>query len=103
LWPYIDPDKHKAAELQWRFSIPLMVMILTLIAVPLSRVNPRTGKYANLLPAILIYVLYANFMFVARNWIIKDQVPVWLGMFWLHILAAGLGGFLLWRNRRNFA
>ncbi|MEI6204791.1 MAG: LPS export ABC transporter permease LptF, partial [Enhydrobacter sp.] len=58
LWPLNNPDRIKAAELQWRLSVPLMVFVLTLVAVPLSRVNPRSGKYAKLLPAILLYILY---------------------------------------------
>ncbi len=103
LWPYLNEDTSKAAELQWRFSVPMMVMVLTLIAVPLSRVNPRSGKYANLLPAVLIYVLYANFMFVARSWVRNGKVPVWLGMNWLHIVFIALGVYLVWRNNRKFS
>ncbi|MDG1166088.1 MAG: LPS export ABC transporter permease LptF, partial [Porticoccaceae bacterium] len=37
--------KHQAA-LQWRLSIPVMVLIVTLLAVPLSRTDPRQGRYA---------------------------------------------------------
>ena len=64
LWPLWNTDLAKAAELQWRVSLSLMVMILTLVGVPLSRVNPRVGKYANLLPALGLFFLYANFMFM---------------------------------------
>ena len=76
-----------------------MVLTLTLIAVPLSRVNPRSGKFARILPAILIYIVYANFMFVTRNWIIAGKLPVWIGMFGLHLIVALLGVFLIWRNQ----
>lgn len=89
----------RAAELQWRFSVPIMVLVLTLIAVPLSRVNPRAGKYGKLLPAILIYILYANFMFVSRNWMTQGKIPIWVGMNWLHFSVAFLGLVLIWRNR----
>lgn len=101
LWPLLNPDKRKAAELQWRFSVPLMVLTLTLIAVPLSRVNPRSGKFAKLLPAIIIYIIYANFMFVARNWMVAGKVPVWLGVWWLHALVFLLGLLLIWRDKRK--
>lgn len=99
LWPLNNPNHAKAAELQWRFSIPLMVLILTLIGVPLSRVNPRSGKFAKLFPAVLIFIIYANFMFVSRNWVATGKIPTWLGMWWLHILFACLGGVLIWRDR----
>lgn len=99
LWSYKDHTLAKSAELQWRFSIPLMVLVLTLIGVPLSRIDPRSGKYAKLLPAILIFIVYANFMFITRNWIAQGKLSPWIGMWWLHLVFACLGGLLIWRNR----
>ena len=100
LWPLLNQDNRKAAELQWRLSIPLMVLVLTIVAVPLSKANSRTGKFAKLLPAILIYFLYANFMFMGRNWIAGGKIPQWLGLWWLHIVVALGGGVMLFHNRR---
>jgi lipopolysaccharide export system permease protein len=99
LLPFNNPDKTKAAELQWRISVPLMVFALTLVGVPLSRVNPRVGKYASLLPAIVLYLVYANFMFIARDWVAAGKVPLWIGMWWIHIAVAFIGLMLIWRNR----
>lgn len=99
LWPLNNPDRAKAAELQWRLSIPLMVFTLTLVAVPLSRVNSRAGKFSKLLPAVVIYILYANFMFLARDAIASGKVPLWIGMWWIHVLVALLGLFFVWRNK----
>jgi len=99
LWPLNNPDRKKAAELQWRLSVPIMVFTLTLIAVPLSRVNPRAGKFAKLLPAIVIYSLYANFMFILRDWVAAGKLPIGIGVWWLHIAAALLGLGLMWRQR----
>lgn len=99
LWPLNNTNHAKAAELQWRLSIPLMVLTLTLVAVPLSRVNARAGKFAKLLPAVIIYILYANFMFLARDALVSDKIPLWVGMWWLHLLVALLGLFLIWRNK----
>ena len=103
LWPLNNPDPAKAAELQWRLSMPLMVMALTLVAVPLSRVNPRAGKYAKLLPAIVIFFVYANFMFIARGWVVAEKIPIWLGLWWLHAWVAFFGVCLLWRNHTRLA
>ncbi len=63
-----------------------MVLTLTLVGVPLSRVNPRAGKFAKLLPAIVLYIIYANFMFVARDWLLSEKIPIWLGMWWLQLI-----------------
>lgn len=99
LWPLNNPDLPKAAEIQWRLSVPLMVLTLTLVGVPLSRVNPRGGKYAKLLPAIVLYIVYANFIFVARDWMVAGKTPPWLGIWWLHLTVVLLGVFLIYRNR----
>ena len=92
-------DSTKIAELQWRISVPLMVLTLTLVAVPLCRVGSRSGKYAKLLPAVLLYIVYANFMFITRAWLLQNKIPAWLGMWWIHIVVAIIGLGLLWRNR----
>jgi lipopolysaccharide export system permease protein len=99
LWPFNNRDRSKAAELQWRLSIPLMVFTLTLVAVPLSRVNPRAGKFGKLLPAIVLFFVYANLMFISRDWLAAGKTPVWFGIGWLHLLIILLGLGLIWRER----
>ena len=99
LLPWSSADPEKSAELQWRISIPLMVFCLTILGVPLSRVNPRSGKYAKLLPGVVLAFIYADLMFVARGWVAANKIPVWLGMWWLHALVILLGLGLLWRQR----
>lgn len=103
LWPLNNPDRAKAAELQWRLSVPLMVLTLTLVAVPLSRINPRSGKYAKLFPAIIIYILYANLMFIGRDAVVTGTIPQWIGLWWIHLIVIALGLFLIWRNQVKLA
>ena len=94
-------DHEAMAEIQWRISMPLSVLILAILALPLSRVNPRAGRFAKFLPAILIYILYANMMFVTRNWLEDGHIPAWLGLFWVHALVLLLGIFLIIRQIRQ--
>lgn len=98
LWPFAG-DPKKAAEWHWRLSVPLMVWILALIAVPLSYARPRDGKFARIFPAILIYIVYADFMFVGRDWVVLGKTPMWLGMLWLHGIFLCLALFLFWFRR----
>ncbi len=79
-------NKKAMAELQWRISIPLSIPILVLLAVPLSRVNPRQGRYRKLIPAILLYTIYANMQFVMRDWIEDGVISTYIGMWPLHLL-----------------
>lgn len=99
LWPFESTEYAKAAEIVWRFSIPLMVLVLTLIAIPLSRVHPRSGKYAKLLPAILLFIVYADLLFVLRDAISNGKIAWWLGALGLHGSMAAIGIGLFWRNQ----
>lgn len=85
------------AELQRRFSIPASVFILSLLAVPLAQSAPRGGVYGNVLVAFLIYFTYANLIRVSHSWVIKGQIPVWLGAVWVHLLLMVLAIILLMR------
>lgn len=83
LWQeYQDPKR--AAELQWRFSIGILTFLLAILAVPLSSVKPRRSRYVVLLPAIIVYIVYIQLLFVARHWLELAFVPIYLGMWWVH-------------------
>lgn len=103
LWPLLNKSPEAVAELQWRLGIPIMALTLGFVAVPMSRVNPRAGKYAKLLPAIVLFIIYANFLFVARDWLAAGKIPAWLGMWWLHGLVILVGLWLFWRNKVYFS
>ncbi|OYQ20513.1 LPS export ABC transporter permease LptF [Pseudomonas mandelii] len=94
-------DIRSRTELQWRLSLPLLVFIVTLMAVPLSRVNPRQGRFLKLLPAILLYMAYLSILIAARGALEKGKIPPALGLWWVHgiFLAIGLG-LLYWEPLR---
>ncbi|MCJ2374663.1 LPS export ABC transporter permease LptF [Pseudomonas sp. RGM 3321] len=79
-----NPAPRSVAELQWRISLPLSVFIVTLMAIPLSRVNPRQGRYLKLLPAILLYMSYLAILISVRSSLEKGKLPLSLGMWWVH-------------------
>jgi lipopolysaccharide export system permease protein len=83
---YESTDKVKRAELHWRIALPVMCIVLTFVAVPISRLNPRQGRYARFLPAIVLYFVYSNLVSAAKVWIARGTVPEWLGLWWTHIL-----------------
>jgi len=86
------------AELQWRFSLPLATLLLAILALPLSYTTPRKGRYSKILPAIVIYLVYSNFLGIGQKWMETGKLPEWLGLWWVH------GGALLliitWWTRR---
>lgn len=68
-----------SSALQWRLSMPALVMIVALLAVPLSRTQPRRGRYAKMIPAILLYVIYLVTCNAARGLLDEGKAPTpWL-------------------------
>jgi lipopolysaccharide export system permease protein len=88
---------RERAELQWRLSLPILVFVVTLLAVPLSRVNPRQGRFLKLLPAILLYMAYLTMLISVRGALEKGKLPIALGMWWVHGLFLLIGlGLMYW-------
>ncbi len=86
------------AELQRRLSLPIMVLVLAFIAVPLSALRPREGRYARVAVAILLYFLYANLVSAAQVWIEKGRLSPQIGVWWVHAIFVVVGIVLLQRQ-----
>jgi lipopolysaccharide export system permease protein len=80
------PDEQ--SELQWRIAAPLSMLLLALLAVPLSRSSPREGRFARVGVGLLVYVIYANMLAIAGIWIEREILPAWLGLWSVHGLLA---------------
>lgn len=89
------------AQLQFRASTPLMALVLTLIAVPLSRLRPRQGRYARVGFAIVVYFVYSNLLSAAKAWLEKGDLPPAIGVWWVHLVALALGLYLVMREARS--
>lgn len=83
------------AALQWRFSTPLMVIVIVMLAVPLSRTNPRQGRFSRLLPAILLYFLYLLSLSAARSDIEAGELQTSIGLLPIHMLFLCISMFLI--------
>lgn len=96
----LQQDSAEAqAEWHWRLAIPLSIPILMLLAVPLSRVNPRQGKFGRLLPAFTIFLGYYILLIITRSLLEDGKLPLALGMWWIHALAALFATVLLLQQR----
>jgi lipopolysaccharide export system permease protein len=84
-------DVDLRAELQWRLALPLLVFIVAFFAVPLSRVNPRQGRFLKLLPAVMLYMAYLALLISARGWMESGALPAALGLWWVHVLFLIIG------------
>ena len=100
-----DNDDKLVAEygatIQWRIAFPLACIILTFIAVPLSVVNPRQGKFAKMLPALMLFLGYFLLLTAMRSGIERQALPVSVGLWPIHISACFLGMILLMKERTS--
>lgn len=70
--------------LQWRLSMPILVLVVCLLAVPLSRTNPRQGRYLGMIPAILLYIVYLVALNAARDQLKLGKLDPMLGLWAVH-------------------
>jgi len=96
LWGTHAPSD--VAQLESRASSPLMALVLTLVAVPLSRLRPRQGRYARVGFAIVVYFVYSNLLSAAKVWVEKGELPPIVGVWWVHLAVLSLGLYLVYRE-----
>ena len=85
-----------AAELQWRISQPISLILLGMLAVPLARTLPRQGKYTKLVMGVAIYFLYGNAVGVMQSFVERGQVNTIIGIWPVHVAMAILVASLLY-------
>lgn len=86
------------AELQWRLAIPLSAFILVLMAIPLSFVDPRAGRSANLMMALLIYIIYNNLLSIMQAWLAQGKLSPVIGMWPVHLFFLLLALYMFYRR-----
>lgn len=92
---FYSKNNADKAEFQWRLAIPISILIMSLIAIPLSKVNPRQGRFAKLVPAIVVYIIYFNLITFSKRWIALGKLPSAIGTWWVHIVFLLIGIFLI--------
>ncbi len=88
-------DLAAQAERHWRISLPFMCLLAVLLAVPLSRVEPRQGRFVKLLPGLLLFVVYMVLLIAVRQAIEKGQLSPLIGTWPVHVIFAAIGTLLL--------
>ncbi len=92
-------NKEYFAEMQWRMAFPIVCLVVTLIAVPLSVVNPRQGKFGKMFPALILFLSYFLLLTASRSAIESEAIPSFIGLWPIHLLAFTLGVILLMKSR----
>jgi lipopolysaccharide export system permease protein len=88
-------DLRQQAELHWRIGWVVLTLLAGLLAVPLAKLRPRQGRYANVLRGVLLFAVYAGLLSVARSALERGGLPQGLGLWWVHGAALLLGWLLV--------
>jgi len=81
-----EGGKNANAEIQWRISQPISVLILSVFGIFLGKSSPRNGKGINLILGVVIFMLYNNALLVAKSAIENGQLSPLIGMWSIHLL-----------------
>lgn len=98
----VDGSTEAIAELQWRVSPAISVIILGLLAIPLAHSEPREGRGSRVVLGILVYLLYGNTLYLCRAWVAEGILPAYIGLWWVHILFLIIGFVWIRRQGRLF-
>jgi lipopolysaccharide export system permease protein len=83
----LEPSPLHQGELLWRLGVPVVAMMLALLAVPLAFVNPRIGRSANLIVAVLLFVLYLDGIQITQAWVQQGRIGFAAGAWLAHVSA----------------
>ena len=81
----LDGGLRSNAEMQWRLSQPISILILSIIGVLLGKTSPRTGKGVNVLIGVIIFMFYYNGLLVGKNSIENGSLNPFLGLWSIHL------------------
>jgi lipopolysaccharide export system permease protein len=98
LMPTLDllekPTAAGRGELVWRIGLPIATVLLAMLAIPLSFVNPRAGRTNSLIFAVLTFTIYLNLLGVSRAWVAQGKLGAVQGTWGVHGLMLILLGVL---------
>ena len=90
-------DIESRAEWHWRIALPLFTVIGGLLGIDISRVKPRQGRFARVVPGMLLMLIYYLALLINRNALTEGQLPLALGLWGVHSVFGLLAAFWLHR------
>ncbi|GKT11827.1 MAG: lipopolysaccharide export system permease protein [Thiomicrorhabdus sp.] len=75
-----DKTLAHQALLQWRLVTPLGVLVLGLIGLKMSKTGPREGRFAKMFVALILYIVYNQFLVMGRDGISAGTWSEYIGL-----------------------
>lgn len=65
------------AELGFRLSMPWVMLLAAVLAVPLAQVSPRQGRYIRLIPSIMLFATVVVSLMAVKTRVSKAELEAW--------------------------
>lgn len=95
-----DPRPEAGAQLHSRIAPPLLTLALVLLAVPLSRTNPRQARYGNMVMGFLTYLFAMFLTMLGTQWLEDGKLPTSVGLWWLLLPLLAAAAWMYARDGR---
>jgi lipopolysaccharide export system permease protein len=82
----VNRSNANLGELLWRVGVPISALVLVMLAIPMSFVNPRAGRSANLLFALFTYIAYSNLLSVSQARVAQGRLDFGVGWWLVHVV-----------------
>ncbi len=79
----------------WKISLPLLTLISVFLALPLSKVRPRQGRYSKVLPSLIVFLVYLGLLLLVRGWLDEEKVTFVPSLLLVHLSFFLLGLLLI--------
>jgi len=80
----VSDDLKDIAELHFRIAVPIATLVLAILAVPLSKSQPRQGRYGKLAIGLLVFIIYFNLLSAGKAWLETGAIREVFGLWWVH-------------------
>jgi len=94
-------SKSSKSQMQWNVSIPITILVLLILGVQISRVEPRQGRLSVILPAIFIYIMYLSLLILARESYEEESLGTHNYIWYVHIIFFSFGIFSILRSNAS--
>ena len=97
-----DNMTHKA-ELQWRISLIIICLSLSLFSVLLVQSSANEKRYTPFIIGISVYLIYSNLLGIAQTLLRREIIPDFVGLWSVHLIFLSILFFLYYFPRIQIA
>ena len=79
----------------WKMSLPLLTLIAVFLALPLSKIKPRQGRYSKVLPCLIVFLVYLGLLLLVKGWLDEGRITFAPSLLLVHLSFLLLGLILM--------